>query len=76
MHQLVIQLVRVVGPRLLVQPRRGVKGGPQPVPVRRHRTIVAGAKEGDGFLMAAQCIFDTRLDLGFGLERAKGIEPS
>jgi hypothetical protein len=36
---------------------------------------LSGTKEGDGFLMAARRIFDTRLELGFVVERAKGIEP-
>jgi len=31
----------------------------------RSRSGTYRAKEGDGFLMAAQCIFDARLDLGF-----------
>jgi len=37
---------------------------------------VSGTTEGDGFLMAVRRLGGTWLDLGCGLERAKGIEPS
>ncbi len=33
---------------------------------------VSGTKEEDGFLMAAQCIFDTRLDLGLHVGAGEG----
>ena len=36
----------------------------------------SGTTDGDGFLTAVRCLEGTWADLGFGLERAKGIEPS